>query len=121
MRTVKNDSFDEVGIARALPQESSVLAECSAKGVGRQGDCTKVSIRLLLCATSVCSVSLWLFFLSNNEPQSTQRLHREERVCPLFVQSPFSLRSAAEGRNVSYHFRSGVSRPGRSRSTLVPA
>src|SRR5215208_1196947 len=32
----------------------------------------KVSIRLLLCATSVCSVSLWLFFLSNNEPQSTQ-------------------------------------------------
>src|SRR5215212_1201884 len=41
------------------------------------GFARKVSIRLLLCATSVCSVSLWLFFLSNNEPQR----HRAHRGC----------------------------------------
>src|SRR5215208_3864923 len=53
------------------------------------GFARKVCIRLLLCATSVCSVSLWLFFLSNNEPQR-HRAHRgctEKSVYARFVQS----------------------------------
>src|SRR5215212_5508588 len=36
-----------------------------------------MGIHALLCATSVCSVPLWLFFLSNNEPQR----HRAHRGC----------------------------------------
>src|SRR5215217_1380941 len=36
-----------------------------------------VGIHALLCATSVCSLSLWLFLLSNNEPQR----HRAHRGC----------------------------------------
>ena len=46
------------------------------------GSAQKVLVRRFLCATSVCSVSLWCVFARNSsttETQRTQRLHREER------------------------------------------
>jgi hypothetical protein len=55
-----------------------------------------VSRRLLLCATSVFSVSLWLFFLSNSKPQR----HREHRDCTEKI-SLYSKHCAPPERNLT--------------------
>src|SRR5829696_5023146 len=63
------------------------------------GFARKVCIRLLLCATSVCSVSLWLFFLSNNEPQR----HRAHRGCTeKNVYAHFSCKAGSSGSSRTF-------------------
>src|SRR5215212_6253570 len=62
---------------KPAPPVTKILRMLRNREKNWTGFARKVSIRLLLCATSVCSVPLWLFFLSNNEPQR----HRAHRGC----------------------------------------
>jgi len=84
----------------------------------------KSLVGLLLCATSVFSVSLWLTEFAaklTTETQRTQRLHREEHVGRLFVQSQvkvFLLRGKAreagnsKARGAGDSIKPGAQAPG---------
>src|SRR5215212_11599531 len=85
---------------KPAPPVTKILRMLRNREKNWTGFARKVSIRLLLCAISACSVPLWLFFLSNNEPQR----HRARRGCT--------------EKSVYAHFRAKPIRPSRKLTVI---
>ena len=79
----------EIDSAHSMPPVTTTHST-STVAIGFARLCTKSHESLLLCATSVFSVSLWLMNPDQKrttETQRTQRLHRENPISRTFVQS----------------------------------